>query len=122
MSKKKILVVDDEPDIVEMLAMNLIKSGYEVVSGQNGVEALELVAEHKPDLVLLDVMMPEMSGLDALKRLKADLATQNIPVVMLTAKDSPADMAEGWDNGSDLYLIKPIVPSELMEFIKVILE
>lgn len=115
---KKILAVDDEKHIVRLVQINLQKEGYEVVTASNGREALERVASEKPDLVVMDVMMPEMDGFEALKKLKEDDATADIPVIMLTAKAQDADVFRGWQSGADLYLTKPFNPLELITFVK----
>lgn len=119
---KRILVVDDERDIVAFIKACLERAGYQVGTAKNGREALEYVAANKPDLILIDQMMPEMDGLETLKKLKSDAATSGIPAVMLTAKDAPADMMKGWESGTDLYLVKPIMPRELLEYIQCILD
>ena len=119
---KKILAVDDERHIVRLVQINLEKEGYEVVTASNGREALEKVDSEKPDLVLMDIMMPEMDGFEALKRLKDNSATAGIPVIMLTAKAQDADVFRGWQSGVDLYLTKPFNPMELITFVKRIFE
>jgi two-component system alkaline phosphatase synthesis response regulator PhoP len=115
---KKILAVDDERHIVRLVQINLMKEGYEVVTANNGREALEMIASEKPDLVVMDVMMPEMDGFEALEKMKADPATANIPIIMLTAKAQDADVFSGWQKGADLYLTKPFNPTELLTFVK----
>ena len=119
---KKILAVDDERHIVRLVQINLEKEGYEVVTASNGREALEKVDSEKPDLVVMDVMMPEMDGFEALKRLKDNEKTASIPVIMLTAKAQDADVFRGWQSGVDLYLTKPFNPMELITFVKRIFE
>lgn len=115
---KKILAVDDERHILRLVQINLEKAGYEVVTGSNGREALEKVRSEAPDLVVMDVMMPEMDGFEALKQLKENSDTANIPVIMLTAKAQDADVFHGWQSGADLYLTKPFNPMELLTFVK----
>ncbi len=119
---KTILVVDDEPDIITLLRINFEQQGYTVTTASNGREALEQVAIRKPDIILLDQMMPEMSGLEVAQELKADEATAAIPVVMLSAKDSYDDMSQGWQSGIDLYLVKPIDLQELESIVETILK
>jgi two-component system alkaline phosphatase synthesis response regulator PhoP len=119
---KKILVVDDEPHIVRLVEVNLQRAGYDVVKAMDGVEALEQVKAEKPDMVVLDVMMPRMDGFTVLKHLKADPETQEIPVIMLTAKAQDADIFKGWQSGVDSYLTKPFNPMELLTFVKRIFE
>jgi two-component system alkaline phosphatase synthesis response regulator PhoP/two-component system response regulator VicR len=115
---QKILVVDDEPHIVRLVQVNLEKAGYTVTTASNGREALDAVASEQPDLVVLDVMMPEMDGMETLKRLKGNPETDGIPVILLTAKAQDADVFEGWKSGADLYLTKPFNPSELLLFVQ----
>jgi len=119
---KKILAVDDEKHILRLVQINLEKAGYEVLTGTNGREALEMVRAEKPDLVVMDVMMPEMDGFEALQKLKADPELAEIPVIMLTAKAQDADVFHGWQSGADLYLTKPFNPTELLTFVKRILD
>lgn len=110
-----ILVVDDEPDIRLLVRFTLGLDGHEVVEARDGSEALDVVARHRPDLIVLDVMMPEVSGWDALTQLKADddERVREIPVVMLTALSSPLDRAKGGIEGAVRYLAKPIAPDDL---------
>jgi two-component system alkaline phosphatase synthesis response regulator PhoP/two-component system response regulator VicR len=115
---KKILAVDDEKHIVRLVQITLEKEGYEIITAGNGREALEQVAAEKPDLIVMDVMMPEMGGLEALTKLKGDPATAGIPVIMLTAKAQDTDVFQGWQSGADLYLTKPFNPMELVTFVK----
>jgi len=115
---KKILAVDDERHIVRLVQINLMKEGYEVVTAGTGREALDKVRSEKPDLVVMDVMMPEMDGFEALEKMKADPTMQNIPVIMLTAKAQDADVFAGWQKGADLYLTKPFNPAELLSFVR----
>ena len=119
---KRILAVDDEKHILRLVQINLEKAGYLVVTASNGREALEAVALERPDLIVMDVMMPEMDGLEALQKLKSDDQTADIPVVMLTAKAQDADVFQGWQSGADLYLTKPFNPLELLTFVKRILD
>ncbi len=115
---KKILAVDDERHIVRLVEVNLQRAGYEVVTAFDGREALEKVKSENPDLVVLDVMMPYMDGFEVLKHLKADPATAEIPVILLTAKAQDADVFRGWQSGVDCYLTKPFNPMELLTFVK----
>lgn len=115
---KKVLAVDDEKHIVRLVQINLQKEGYDVVTASNGREALEKVDLERPDLVVMDVMMPEMDGFEALKRLKDNPETADIPVIMLTAKAQDADVFRGWQSGVDLYLTKPFNPMELITFVR----
>jgi two-component system alkaline phosphatase synthesis response regulator PhoP/two-component system response regulator VicR len=115
---KKILVVDDERHIVRLVEVNLSRAGYDVATAYDGVEALEKVEEEHPDMIVLDVMMPRMDGFEVLKRLQADADTQDIPVIMLTAKAQDADIFRGWSSGVSSYLTKPFNPRELLTFVE----
>jgi len=115
---KKILVVDDERHIVRLVEVNLTRAGYDVLTAYDGVEALEKVKEDEPDMIVLDVMMPRMDGFEVLKRLQADPDTQDIPVIMLTAKAQDADIFRGWSSGVSSYLTKPFNPRELLTFVE----
>jgi two-component system, OmpR family, alkaline phosphatase synthesis response regulator PhoP len=116
--QKKILVVDDERHIVRLIQVNLERAGYKIAVAFDGKEALKKVEAEKPDLVVLDVMMPYMDGFEVLKRLQANPATRGIPVVMLTAKAQDTDVFKGWSHGVSAYLTKPFNPLELLTFIK----
>jgi two-component system alkaline phosphatase synthesis response regulator PhoP len=111
---KTILVVDDEKDIVEMLSYNLRKEGYDVVTATNGREALTQAKNRHPHLVLLDVMMPEIDGLQVMKELKRDKSTESIPVLFLTAKGSETDEIVGLELGAEDYIVKPISIGKLL--------
>ena len=115
---KKILVVDDERHIVRLVEVNLTRAGYTVISAYDGIEALEKVKADKPDMIVLDVMMPRMDGFEALKHLQADPETRDIPVIMLTAKAQDADIFRGWSSGVSSYLTKPFNPRELLTFVE----
>src|SRR5947199_10451248 len=115
---KKILAVDDERHIVRLVEVNLALAGYQVVTAIDGREALQKVEAEKPDLVVLDVMMPYMDGFEVLRNLKANPETADIPVIMLTAKAQDADVFRGWQSGVDCYLTKPFNPMELLTFVK----
>lgn len=115
---KKILVVDDEEHVVAAIATNLQLEGYEVIPAYNGMEALEFVREEKPDLVVLDVMMPEMSGWEVLQSLKTDPATENLPVIMLTALSQDRDIEKGWELEANAYLTKPFDPAKLIRIVR----
>jgi len=115
---RKILTCDDEKHIVRLIQVNLERSGYEVIAAYNGAECLEAVKAETPDLIILDVMMPEMTGFEVLEKLKADPTTENIPVIMLTARAQDADVLRGWQSGVETYLTKPFNPMELIAFVK----
>jgi DNA-binding response OmpR family regulator len=115
---KHILTVDDEVNIRRLVEINLQHAGYRVSCAADGQEALEKIAADRPDLVLLDVIMPRLDGFEVLRRLKSDSATVEIPVVMLTVKAMNADVFEGWQGGVHYYLTKPFSPQELLLVVK----
>ncbi|GAB6909604.1 hypothetical protein JCM12296A_54500 [Desulfosarcina cetonica] len=117
-----ILIVDDNPKNVQFLGNLLMPHGYEIGVAQNGVEALAFVADVLPDLILLDVMMPEMDGYQVCERIKSDLACRHIPVIFLTAKSHSDDIVKGFDVGGSDYITKPFIAAELMARIKTHLE
>ena len=116
-----ILVVDDEANTVEFLRITLEMSGYEVLEALDGATALKQVAEHQPDLVLLDVMMPKMDGLAVCRRLRAEPATADLPIVILSARTSVEAIREGLAAGATRYLTKPITRDNLLETIREVL-
>lgn len=115
---RKILTCDDEKHIVRLIQVNLERQGYEVITAYNGAECLEKVKEDRPDLIVLDVMMPEMTGFEVLDALKNDPETEGIPVIMLTARAQDSDVLRGWQSGVECYLTKPFNPMELIAFVK----
>lgn len=119
--KETILIVEDEKDIVKMLEYNLKKEGFKTLSALDGEDALDLAARQHPDLILLDLMLPGMDGLEACKNLKAEAKTASIPVIMLTAKSQEADKIVGLELGADDYMTKPFSPRELIARIKAVL-
>ena len=114
---RRVLVADDDPDILDLLTLNLECHGYQVHAAADGEQAREMAMRMLPDLVVLDVMMPKMDGLEVLAALKAHPETRDIPVVMLTAKASDSDVWQGWQAGADYYITKPFDLDELMRFI-----
>ena len=112
---KKVLVVDDEQAIIDVLVYNLKKEGYETIEATDGVSAVNIALEQKPDLMLLDIMLPKMDGLTVCKRVKNYL---NIPILMLTAKDAEIDKIVGLELGADDYITKPFSVRELMARVK----
>jgi two-component system alkaline phosphatase synthesis response regulator PhoP len=114
----KVLVCDDERHIVRLIQVNLEREGYKVVTAYDGKEGLEKVRTEKPDLMVLDVMMPYMDGFEVLKALRRDADTADLPVIMLTAKAQDKDVFEGYTYGADMYLTKPFNPRELIAFVK----
>lgn len=121
MSAQKILVVEDHVDTRELLKYNLASAGYDVAAAEDGNSALNLAAAFKPDIVLLDLMMPGMDGLEVCRHLKADPALSRIPVIMLTAKGEEVDKIVGLELGADDYVVKPFSPRELILRIKAVL-
>jgi two-component system alkaline phosphatase synthesis response regulator PhoP len=117
-SMTKVLVVDDEPAILKLVEVSLSRQGYEVISAANGVEALAKVEEESPTLILMDAMMPYMDGFEALKRLKENPVTQDIPVIMLTAKRHDADLIRSLQSGAACYITKPFNPTELITMVE----
>ena len=111
--KDRILVVDDDPDILQFVEMNLDMEGFDTHTAESGRVALEVARERPPDLILLDVMMPELDGLTVLRRLRSSPATSSIPVVLLTAKALAEDRVRGLDLGADDYITKPFDIEEL---------
>ncbi|MCG3178129.1 MAG: Alkaline phosphatase synthesis transcriptional regulatory protein PhoP [Phycisphaerae bacterium] len=114
MAREKILVVDDEEDILELVRYNLAKDGYLVELVQTGEKALESVREELPNLVLLDLMLPGVDGLEVCRQIRADERTRNLPIVMLTAKGEEADVVTGLELGADDYITKPFAPRVLL--------
>jgi two-component system alkaline phosphatase synthesis response regulator PhoP len=105
-----VLLVDDEEDLLEMLAYPLEREGFRVLSARDGIEGLELAVAEQPDLVVLDVMMPRMDGIETTRRLREDARLRLKPILMLTARNAEGDEIEGLDAGADDYLIKPVSP------------
>ncbi|MEY4071125.1 MAG: hypothetical protein RL721_1739 [Candidatus Eisenbacteria bacterium] len=121
MAKGRILVVDDEIYIVHILDFSLGMEGYEVVTALDGEQALEKAHTEKPDLIVLDIMMPKLDGYETCKRLKADAATKDVPVILLSAKGRNIDQKVGFEVGADDYITKPFSPKKLVERINSIL-
>ena len=123
MKKKdiKILLVDDEPDILEIVGYNLSSEGYQVITGENGLEAIEKAKKHKPHLIILDVMMPEMDGIEACERIRQDSKLNNIIITFLTARGEDYSQVAGFDAGADDYITKPIKPKVLVSKVKALL-
>lgn len=118
----KILAVDDERHIARLVQVNLERQGHQVTVAYDGEEALQKVAQDRPDLIVCDVMMPRKDGFQVLTELKANPETADIPVIMLTAKAQDADVFRGWSSGVDCYLTKPFQPAELINFVQRVLE
>ena len=115
MSRKKILVADDEPNIVVSLEFLMKREGYDVVIARDGQETLDAIAREKPDLVLLDVMMPRKSGFEVCQAVRADDALQATRILLLTAKGRDTDIAKGMAMGADAYMTKPFSTRELVQ-------
>ncbi|MEP7358461.1 MAG: response regulator [Anaerolineales bacterium] len=109
----KILIAEDERDIRDLIAFTLKFAGYDIVTANNGEEAVQLTRQELPDLVITDVRMPKMTGYEACKLIKADPTTAHIPVVFLSAKGQEAEVQTGLDSGADEYLLKPFAPDQL---------
>ena len=122
MAKKKILVIDDEPNVVKMVQTRLEASGYEIIAAFDGRQGLTYAYKERPDLIILDVMMPAGGGYSVYKRLKMSSKTWSIPVIFLTAKDRPEDVAKAYKLGAQYYLKKPYDPKVLLETVKEALE
>lgn len=114
----KILVADDERDIRDLIGFTLRFAGHEVISAANGEEAVEAALQNLPDLILMDVRMPRMTGYEACERIKSEPTLQQIPVVFLSAKGQDAEIQTGLDVGASEYLLKPFAPDELTQRVK----
>jgi DNA-binding response OmpR family regulator len=108
-----ILVADDDPDILALVSFRLERAGYDIVAATNGEEAVEVALARRPDLAILDVMMPRLDGYEATRRLREQEDTSHIPVILLTARVQEGDVARGFDAGADDYVKKPFSPQEL---------
>ncbi len=117
----KILIAEDEPDIRELVTFTLRFSGYEVVAAANGEEAVQLAARELPDLILMDVRMPRLTGYDACRLIKADPDLRDIPVVFLSAKGQESEIQAGLNAGAEEYLLKPFAPHQLTDRVRAIL-
>ncbi|MDO9532651.1 MAG: response regulator transcription factor [Deltaproteobacteria bacterium] len=114
MAKETILVVEDEEDIRELLKYNLEKEGYQVLGAATGEEGLRAVRDRRPDLILLDLMLPGLDGLEVCRRIRGEAQTQPLPIIMLTAKGEEADIVTGLELGADDYIVKPFSPRVLL--------
>lgn len=119
--KPHILIVEDEPPLVELLRYNLEKEGYLVDVAEDGAAALERVRGSTPDLIILDWMLPELSGIEVCRQLRADPDTKEVPVIMLTARGEEADRLKGLASGADDYVVKPFSPAELLARVRAVL-
>ena len=116
-----VLVVDDEADLLTLVRYNLERDGFEVGEAVDGEEAMLMIAERRPDLVLLDWMLPRLSGIEICRRIRRSAEAQNLPIIMLTARGEENDRVRGLDYGADDYIVKPFSPSELVARVRAVL-
>jgi two-component system phosphate regulon response regulator PhoB len=121
MPKEKILIVEDEKNILQLLGYNLSREGYGVIKCDNGEDAIDHMKDDAPDLMILDLMLPEMDGLEVCKVVKSDDKTKHIPIIMLTAKSEETDVVVGLQMGADDYITKPFSPKVLIARVKTVL-
>ncbi|MEL7833248.1 response regulator transcription factor [Fodinibius sp. Rm-B-1B1-1] len=119
--KKTILVVDDEQDLLDLIEYNLQKEGFDVLKAEDGKEGIKVAREHNPNLVLLDIMMPKMDGMEVVERMRSDKDLKHIPIIFLTARGDEKTEVEGLDKGGDDYITKPISTTKLISRIKAVL-
>ncbi len=119
--KQKIMVVDDNPDLVEIVRSILSSKGYSVQSAYGGEELFSRLEEQRPDLILLDIMMPKMDGFDVLSRLRSSAKTSAIPVILLSGKSRFNDVLKGYGMGTDYYISKPFTPTQLLNGVELVL-
>lgn len=117
----RILVADDEPNQLELLTFNLTQAGFEVIRAGDGQQALDMVEEHRPDLVIIDWMMPHMSGIDVCRALRARADTKRLPIIILSARGEEGDRTLGLDIGADDYISKPFSPREMVSRVRALL-
>ncbi len=120
-SNRTIMVVDDYPDLVEIVRIALKLKGFNVRCAFSGKHLFACLEEQKPDLILLDIMMPQMDGFEVLTRLKGNPATASIPVIILTVKGEPEDVIKGYERGAEIYITKPFTSTEVLEAINLVL-
>jgi two-component system, OmpR family, phosphate regulon response regulator PhoB len=120
-SRRKILIIEDETDVADLLALNLRKAGFRVSTAGDGASGLQKARDDRPDFIILDLMLPKMSGLEVCRILKSDTATSQIPILMLTAKAEEVDRIVGLEFGADDYVTKPFSPREIVLRIRAIL-
>ena len=119
--KQTILVVDDEQDLLDLIEYNLKKEGFDVITAEDGKEGIEVARERNPDLMLLDIMMPKMDGMEVVERMRADKSLKHIPIIFLTARGDEKTEVKGLDKGGDDYITKPISTTKLISRIKAVL-
>lgn len=117
-----ILIADDDPDILELVSFRLERAGYEVLQARNGEEAVQVAIARRPDLAILDVMMPRLDGYEATRRLREHEETRRMPVILLTARVQEEDIARGFEAGADDYVKKPFSPQDLQARVQALLE
>lgn len=117
MDRKKILVVDDEHHIVRLI-QGLKRNGYQVVTAKDGKEALEKIASEKPDLVVLEVQIPKINGFEVLARIRKELKTEKLPVIIVSAKAEEMDVFKSYDSGPNMYVAKPFDPNEVVMYVR----
>jgi two-component system phosphate regulon response regulator PhoB len=115
---ERVLIVDDDPDILRLVSYNLMQAGFEVITAQNGRKALESVQKHPPDLIILDLMLPDVDGMEVCRTLRNRENSRRIPIVMLTARSEEIDRVVGFELGADDYVMKPFSPRELVLRVK----
>ncbi len=121
MPREKILVIEDEHDIRELISYNLESEGYDIIKAATGTEGVELARKKLPDLVLLDIMLPDIDGLEVCRKLKRDDSTKDIPIIMLTAKSEDSDVISGLELGAEDYITKPFSPRVLVARLRAVL-
>jgi len=119
MSQPHVMIVEDEPSQREVLSYNLVAEGYRVTSAENGEEALMMIAEDRPDVIVLDWMLPSVSGIEVCRQLKIRPETREVPIIMLSARSEEVDRVRGLETGADDYVVKPYAISELMARVKI---
>ena len=118
---KVVLVADDNDDILALVTFRLERAGYSVIQAHDGEEALRMAIEHRPNLAILDLMMPRLDGYEVTSGIRADSGVADMPVILLTARSQEADVARGFDVGADDYIRKPFSPQELLSRVQAIL-
>ena len=118
---KKILIADDKPEVLELVRVSLEGEDYQIIDASDGKEALEKIKKEKPDIVLLDIVMPKVDGFEVLSQLKKDIKLKEIPVIMLTARGQKLDKDKGRELGAQDYIVKPFSPSHLLYKIEEVL-
>jgi DNA-binding response OmpR family regulator len=121
MGKGTVLLIDDEKDILEMVRYSLEKEGFDAIMASDGQSGLDIANRHKPDIIILDLMMPGLDGVEVCKRLRSNAATRAIPIIMLTARAAETDRIVGLEMGADDYITKPFSPRELVARVKAVL-